>query len=101
MSANWWVDGGSLVAVIMIFLTQRRGGLAGWDVRLVIFDRRGRGGLAGWDARLVIFDRRGRGDLFGDFGYLGGGMIDGGDDRIGGNLSVRNQDIWLDAEEHY
>ena len=29
MSANWWVEGGSLVAVIMIFLTQRARGV-GW-----------------------------------------------------------------------
>lgn len=40
-------------------------------------------------ARLMIFERE-RGDLFSDFGYLNSGTGDGGDDRIGGNLSVRN-----------
>lgn len=64
MSANWWVEGGSWVAVIMIF-----------------FNAEG--------ARLMIFERE-RGDLFSDFGYLNSGTGDGGDDRVGGNLSVRN-----------
>ena len=81
------------------FLTQRFA-LLGFPEGLANQDK-GRGGLAGWGARLVIFDRRGRGGLFGDFGDLGAGTGDGGDDRIGGNLSVRNQDVWLDAEEYY